>query len=1315
MPKSSLPSYTVLLLTLILLTGHGRAQSTYRFDQVSGEEGLPQSIAYQLAQDSDGNLWVTTEEGVVRYNSHETYIYTAASGLPDNFGESVRAVHVGPTGTVWVGGERGIARFQPALDRFETVDQLETGPMLIKDLETGPDGTVWIAGYNGLWKYDPKSAKTSRVAQIRSTETLLLWGETLLCGAAGGLFSIDSGTGDWSATDVKEPILSLAQAGGGVVFGTQNGELYRMDEDLKNARLEATFGRSSIRSIEPKPGGGLYIGTDGSGVHVLDEAYREQDAYRNDVDDLTSISSDGVYDLLTDREGILWVATYGGGVNKLNPYGNAFRHLTHVPNLNNSLRHPFTRALLEDSEGYIWFGTKDGISRWGRTDNTWEHLLTNANGQDRKIVVSLNEQGQYVYAATFQGELFRISKRDFTVRSIIFLNDADKAKGRIFSSLIDEAGDIWVGGINMDLYRISEEDIAAYPVGQVKAMAATPSGGVFLAGREGLKAIKAEEGAAAGAKIEMIKAVQAARATAEFATVNALLWTKTYDKLYLATTGAGLMILDPSKDLVSVINTKNGLPSNTVHSVLIAADESLWVGTTRGLARINFSQSDGRPDTLIQVLTEADGLLSTELNYGSALNLRDGTILMGGPNGVNLFDPDGLVPANAAPNVVLEGFSLFNERQNPGTDALPAHLNSLDELRLDYDQNALTLHFAGVAHAAAEKVAYRWKMVGLNDRWSKADNLPQINFTNLEPGEYNFQVQAATRMGDWGPVKELPITISPPWWETWWARLIYLVLALVAGYVLFRISRAQIRRRNAERQIDFFNNITHELKTPLAILLASLEDVTETAGAAAGETNRKIRSTVKRLNALFEQLLNFHKASSTGKSRHVSAFVPGDRLRELSERFTPLLQERELDLSLKVGAAPGKFHYDTDIFDKIVFNLVSNAVKYSRAGGSIRLDLTQSSQKQLTLTVADTGIGIPADQQKYILREYYRARNAINSQLPGTGLGLMMVKSMVEKEGGSIRFTSEENVGTTFTVEMEDREEDLPTIIASSAASAPRPSTGLANGQPVAAPDLLAEEDSGLEAAQILLVEDNDELRAALAKRLSNHFRVITASNGKAGLEKAAELFPDLLITDLIMPEMDGMELSRAIQADIQLNHIPIFMLTLLHNSDQKVASIEAGVTEYLEKPVNFDLLFAKISNTLSWRKRMRERYAAQDEADRADLHRTDREAEFIGGLEGFMLENIANDSLSVQDLCKHIGMSRTSLYMKMKNLIDFSPQDFIIHTRLKEARRLLTETDDTVKGVAYSCGFSNPKYFSTSFKKKYGMSPVAFRKSLVQ
>jgi len=332
-----------------------------------------------------------------------------------------------------------------------------------------------------------------------------------------------------------------------------------------------------------------------------------------------------------------------------------------------------------------------------------------------------------------------------------------------------------------------------------------------------------------------------------------------------------------------------------------------------------------------------------------------------------------------------------------------------------------------------------------------------------------------------------------------------------------------------------------------------------------------------------------------------------------------------------------------------------------------------------------------------ILKRYYRGRNAINSQLPGTGLGLMIVKNLVEKDKGTISFQSKEREGTTFFVTIKDKVADfIPSPVAA-----------------IEEETIDASEVKAHQNAKILVVEDNDELRDLLVQRLSKYFQVFEAINGQSGLELARDIYPDLILTDLIMPEMDGRAMCEALKEDINLNHIPVFMMTVLNSSEQRLSSIESGVHTYMEKPIDMQFLMTKMIATLKTQKKLREKYVLEKDIKKAEKFRNERDAAFINDLEKFVLEKIKMESLSVYDLCKSVGMSRTALYMKLKNLIDLSPQNFIIHTRLKYARKLLMEGDVQVKEVAYEVGFANPKYFSTSFKKLFGESPTSFLKKL--
>ena len=436
--------------------------------------------------------------------------------------------------------------------------------------------------------------------------------------------------------------------------------------------------------------------------------------------------------------------------------------------------------------------------------------------------------------------------------------------------------------------------------------------------------------------------------------------------------------------------------------------------------------------------------------------------------------------------------------------------------------------------------------------------------------------------------------------------------------------------------------------------------------------------------------------------QNVSKIKVENYLKARIKNFEPLTKERNLEIKIENNWPETIFYYYKDVFDKIFLNILSNAIKYSFEGGTIKVKLQKIANGELKLQISDEGFGIPKDQQKFILKRYYRARNAINSQSPGTGLGLIMTKKLIEKTGGTITFDSVENKGTTFTIMLKN-------LVDLYKKTEVVETEKLKNEQTV-------EEQLQLDMfsdAKILIVEDNDELRSLLVESLGNHFLILEASNGKEGIEMALQNFPDIILTDLIMPEMDGMEMSKKLKQNINLNHIPVFMLTVLQNSTQKLESIESGVAEYIEKPVNTKLLLAKIVNTLKFQRKIREKYVNDSDTENATVYRNKKDKEFLEDLESKIIENIENNSFSVHDLSKSFGMSRTSLYMKLKNLVDLSPQDFVIHTKLKHAKNLLIKGQMSIKEVAYSSGFSNPKYFSTSFKKFYGKTPTGFLDSL--
>ena len=698
-----------------------------------------------------------------------------------------------------------------------------------------------------------------------------------------------------------------------------------------------------------------------------------------------------------------------------------------------------------------------------------------------------------------------------------------------------------------------------------------------------------------------------------------------------------------------------------------------------------------KKDTLVNNFNKTDGISSNEFNYSAYLKLKNGSVAFGGVEGVTIFDPKLIKPRNVFPKIVFEDFFIDKELVKDSL-ILPQHINQSKVLSLSYKQNSFGFKFVGILQGYASKVKYSYILEGFDENWTKPSSKNFANYTNLNSGDYIFKVKATNEHIQFGPIKTIAISISSPWYATYLAYFLYFVLLITAIYGLIEFVKILEIKKNKEEQIDFFNNITHEIKTPLAILLSNIE-------ATKSEENLRVKSSIERINNLINQMLNFQKFSIESSDFQISKIRLNEFVTSLIQDFIPLLNEKNLKITFENNYHKEIFYFNEDYLTKLLFNLVSNAIKYSHENNEIIISLINIENDKLGLKIKDFGIGIPKSAQKNILTKFFRAKNVANNQFSGSGLGLMIVKQIIDKTNGKISFKSSEN-GTTFKIIIPSFEKKY---------SESAINTAILNE------DEVSEEITRFSDKKILIVEDNEELRKYLFKTLENYFLVYEATNGNEAYDLASKIFPDLILTDFMMPVMDGLQFSKKILEDINLNHIPIFMLTALHNTIHKKESTEIGIAEYIEKPFSITFILAKIVSTFLRQEKLREHYIHQNDVIIAGKNKNENENEFLQNLENIILEKIKDESFSLQDICNLVGMSRTSLYMKLKNLIDLSPQDFIIHTKLKYSKRLLLEGNSNIKEISYASGFSNPKYFSTSFKKAFGISPSEFIKSIQQ
>lgn len=1265
-----------LLLLLILSSFKLIGQETVAFEKLNFENNDIQSIVYGISDDIDGNIWFATEEGVVRYNSKETYLYDTNKGLPKTISNRVYSIIKDKNNTIWIGSTSGIAYYNNKKNVFEGISNDGFKIDRTNALTSDDNNTIWIATDNGLWTCD-KSRKIKNVVSNQRIFHLFYYKKEIYFCSTAGIFKLSYHQGRASIKQINSTITDgtvLKVINSKIFIGTKKGKLYQSNLGsnlFKEINISNKILGLRIRDIEYKDNQ-YFFATDGSGIFVTDQNLRFKKNYFFDNDKLNGLSSNGVYDIFFTKD-ITWIATYGGGVNFYSSNKQFFSIIKHQINNSNSLANNTVRSILE-TNNEIWFGTKNGISIYNKSTANWNHLF---KGED-EIVLSLAQNNEFVFAASYNNGLYKINKATKQIQNLYNPKKYSKGVQNIFKVFIDPYENIWIGGIEGNLTVINKNNsVFYYPIKDIKDINWYQNN-LITVGRNGVHLINHKHN-----KYQKLKIFDSERLKYNFNTINTVVID---DKnVILGTNGSGLLFYNGLNNSVFKIDASNELSSNVVQGIIKYEANSFWVSTTKGLSNVIINSKD----TIVKNLNKTDGISSNEFNYSAYLKLKNGSVAFGGIEGVTIFDPKLIKPRKIFPKIVFEEFLIDNEMVND-SEILPVHINQLEELSLSYKQNSFGFKFVGILQGYASKVKYSYILEGFDQNWSKPSTKNFANYTNLSSGEYIFKVKATNEQGEFGPIKTIIITISSPWYASILAYIIYFILLLGAIYVLIEIVKILEVKKNKEEQIDFFNNITHEIKTPLAILLSTIEET-------KSEENQRVKSSIERINNLINQMLNFQKFSIESSEIQVSKIKLNDFVTNLIQDFRPLLNEKKLRISFENNFNHEIFYFNEDYLTKILFNLISNAIKYSHEDNEIIIALQSVEKGKLGIKVKDFGIGIPKSAQKNILTKFFRAKNVANNQFSGSGLGLMIVKQIIDKTNGKISFKSSEN-GTTFKIVIPNFEKKY---------------TENAISHKEINEVGVSEEIQKFSDKKILLVEDNDELRNYLVKALENYFLVYEATNGKEAYDLASKIFPDLILTDFMMPVMDGLQFSKKILDDINLNHIPIFMLTALHNSVHKKESTEIGIAEYIEKPISISYLLAKIVSNFLRQEKLREHYIHQNDIVIAGKNKNENENEFLLKLENIILEKIKDEAFSLQDICNIVGMSRTSLYMKLKNLIDLSPQDFIIHTKLKYAKKLLLEGNSNIKEIAYASGFSNPKYFSTSFKKAFGVSPSEYIRSI--
>lgn len=1332
-------------LVIIMIVGMASALAAERsprlkFRHFTTDNILSSNCVRAIVQDSIGYVWIATDGGLVRYDGLRAVEMTlprettspAADRRSNPF---VEALHASPTGYLWVATDAGLYRLSSNGGGFEKVEALSPKRgslkrMTVREIVTDAGGDTWVSTLgDGIFRISPD---LKEIRQYPMTE---------LSGIVGAMIT-DSEGRVWAGSPLRNDVLfrhdpisdgftsvklnnppskgpyamGVDNVDGSIWFGCWDDALVQYNPMNGYMRVMNHPRFLHIHSIKPTPDGHLLIGSD-RGLSLLDPQTGEIDPYDWDELDPESITGQFIYPILVDREGGVWVGTYYAGANYAAPVIKQFHNYRHS-SFRNSVGGNIVADIKEAPDGSIYVATDDGgVSHFDPTTGHFAQIALPGLGTNMHSVELDNNNNLWVGTYGYGVGRYNLSNHSLKIYGKAKdpnQNGLDDAS--CYSMLNDSKGRLWAGSMK-GLNRYDAENDEFVPVRDLNAMVVDIEedrrGRLWISTQgSGLFSFDPD-------KNIWKNYVHSERDTLSLPHnhVNDVFIDRE-GVLHLATSG-GLASLDQmSEKFIIKRFTATRYPG--INSIQGVTEEQgvLWLATSGGLVRYN-------PETgKVDIYRRSDGVVANEFRPASIMTAKDGRIYAGSVDGMMEFLPYQIENNSYVAPVVFTSLSINNTPVVPGDERLPVPLHALDELRLGPEDNIFTIEFSALSYANSLKNSYSYRLRGFDDEWHELNGPKQLTYSNLLPGTYYLEIRGSNNDGIWNPTPTtLKIKVMPPWWMSWLMQILYVLVAFgLVGLLLLWLSKRQknqhrhemeqlktsTERRLYESKMKFFTMIAHEIRTPVSLIKGPLEKIMREEAslpAPVAEDLVVIDRNSTRLLELVNQLLDFKKVESSDymASFRQTAIVP--LLRSITDRFAPTVSQSGGELITRFPAEELLAEVDAEGVTKLVSNLLNNARKYMKS--RVEIDVTASGDgKSLVIKVSDDGEGIPAKEIDKIFRPFYQVVDERQGSRGGSGIGLSIVKNVVEMHRGKIDVDSTVGEGTTFTVTLPLTQPDAQPAeqgAEDKEKNAEATADGTKRGEATQTASGMAEEAI----PTMLVVDDNDELLEFIADSFADTYNVLTASDG----EKAWEVLKKnpstaIIVSDWMMPNMSGDELCRKVRTDSDFSHIPFIMLTAKTDDTSKTEGMNCGADAYVEKPFSLNYLEACLRGILDMRRRLRQRYASSPFEPMDTLATSEPDNEFLNSLNKLIEENLDNTRLSVDMIAEQLGISRTKLFTKVKELAGMSPGELVQLTRLKRAAQLLSSGQHRVSEVCYMVGFSSPSYFSKCFAKQFGMRP---------
>lgn len=1320
-----------------------------QFRHFTINEGLPYSHVTVIKQDKKGYIWIGTRKGLYKYDGYNiNALRTDTTSIYGINSYGTREICATKAGDMWVIMNDMLFRYAPERDMLEHV---YIDDNLVWRFGESTDGRFFCLTEGNIFVLDSQRDKfikftagkpasdTSRIYEIATDNNNRLW--TI---GDEGLSRIDLNNNNVVQYDVKQYFskgrvirvremlvdsqnnLWIGTFGDGVIFlNTKTGEFKQMNE-------QTGYDITIIRAMEEDDNHHLWIGGE-NGLRVIDIRTQEiVRSFRQDYYNPLGINDDAVYSIFKDQDRNLWFGTFFGGINIL--YNDHQQVNYYAPgNFPQNVSGKAVRQMIEDGN-YLWVATEDGgLNKFNKQTEKFSHIKHVRGSREglsnNNVHALMKDRENNLWIGSFEGGINVMNMSTNNITRINTENTPALKSNMVFCFVQDEKGIIYIGttaGLNLYDPRRKEFYVVDHPILSRKFiynLMIDSEGNIWVSSRtDGLFCFDKQT--------KTIKHYSAgSHENALHDNTIMITYEDSFNNIWVGTNIGGLYLFNKETEEFKQFD----VPGMCVSAIIEDNNKMLWISTEKGLVRMNLL------DFKMDHFTKEDGLRTDQFNYNSALKTAEGLLFFGTINGLISFNPELMGQKRIKPKVVLSKLFILGEEVVAGTQNSPlkTNLEETEKIQLDYRQaNAFAIEYAAISYGHSKSIRYAVKMDGVDKDWNVLGDQRRVNYSKLPPGSYTFSVRAILNNNNWdeADVRSLLIIIKPPFYRSGWAYLLYVIsLLAIAGLILRLLSirqqeKNQIQLERMERnkieeinktKMDFFTNISHELKTPLTLILTPLQRIIErkTDAGVTKETMDVILRNAQRMTRIVDELMAFSKIEIGKEKLLLQKGNVLDFIRNISNMFTLLANEKEIEYKIMIEDNGEDVWFSIPNVEKIVYNLLSNSFKFTPAKGkiSIQASLIDSEDDKLLLLieVSDNGIGISKENLDRIFENYFQADP--HSNVRGSGIGLSLTKRLVNLHKGNIEVQSSLENGSIFKVMIDVSEKSY---------SNDEKSQEIVDKEYLKNYNFITIENDVVEKVNtlmknfnesvktLLLVDDNEEMLKFMSDIFKPQYRILTAENGKVALDIARREYPDLVVSDVMMPVMNGFELCKKLKESFSTCHIPVILLTAKTGADDKLEGYEMGADYYIEKPFNAQILEKQVENIINTRDNNIQIFKDNPQNDISEIFSNERDSTFVKRLNKLIEENMNNPFFSVSEITKSLNISRSVLHVKCKNLLNTSVIDYIRELRMKHARDLLIKGRN-ISETAYAVGFSDPGYFTKVFKKQFNITPSEFVKNI--